>query len=155
MICRPSFRKWKNRTYACRSRYNKRLASGDRAAGGSRQTPPRSGRSPSPGKRTPRQASTVQKCEKFVKIIKKWVNMAPMRQVTKRADPPPPSSDTYSFSPQVFFHSYFKLLFGEMRNRNWSNIDGIKSFFVILRSYWKQSAYSLELGVEERIPMNI
>jgi len=35
-----------------------RLASGDRAAGGSRQTPPRSGRSPSPGKRTPRQAST-------------------------------------------------------------------------------------------------
>ena len=73
----------------------------------------------------------------------------------KKGGPPPPSSDTYSFSPQVFFHSYFKLLFGEMRKRNWSNIDGIKSFFVILRSYWKQSAYSLELGVEERIPMNI
>lgn len=35
-----------------------RLASGDRAAGGSRQTPPRSGRSPSPGRRTPKMAST-------------------------------------------------------------------------------------------------
>jgi hypothetical protein len=35
-----------------------RLASGDRAAGGARQSPARSGRSPSPAKRTPRQAPT-------------------------------------------------------------------------------------------------
>ena len=61
----------------------------------------------------------------------------------------------YSYSSPDVFHSFFKPLLGELRKKIEVTSMELNIFFSVHLATAEQSAYSLELGMEERIPPNI